>query len=323
MSILSLAGVKAHPVVCDFLKLTFPRERRADVLEAIRPLLHSAGAEQVTDDLWYLLPARCDFSELAAVTKKKGTLKLGAVGQVMTFGLSGVGCKAFRDRDLWHALLAELSAFPHKVTAMDAAADFECDAAPHVRVARDKGRSGTLALSRKHVLPEHVYDHLSLDLRGELTGTVELGKRRSVEVRAKVYDKRHERESAGFVDPGPLLRVELSLGDVGLTLRDAALPASVFHHYSGDLVPRPDGVADWIAQGEGFFMEPQKERDFWQAVKRGVEGLSRTLRSLGALADNLGPYGRRMLLGLLAAEVGVPMAVSYGPGGPLVPARAA
>src|SRR5450830_1701966 len=48
---------------------------------------------------------------------------------------------------------------------------------------------------------------------------------------ARVYDKREERVSRGFADPGPLVRVELVVSGVGATLRDVSDPSALFYHY--------------------------------------------------------------------------------------------
>ena len=67
--------------------------------------------------------------------------------------------------------------------------------------------SGSLSLTRKSLQPSHCRYLGGIDVDGHETGTVYLGKRQNADVWAKVYDKRHERLSRGFADPGSLLRV--------------------------------------------------------------------------------------------------------------------
>lgn len=318
MSILSLAGVKAQPVRCDGLKLTFLPERIPDVEACLAPYLAACGASSPTPGLWRLIPmiggpdTVLSLAELSAIgtayASKPGTVKLARFGRVGTLGLSGVACQAFQSHGLWHQLLADLWAVgEHRVTQLDLACDYEVDASPYVAAAYEAGKGGALRLSRKAVDPESVSRVLQVDARGVETGTAYLGDR-NLEVSAVIYDKRNERERRRFPDPGPLLRVELHLGAVGASLRDAAEPASLFHHYAAALVPCPAGVPDWVSAASGFMLEPVRERDHWEMVRRGVEALSSALKGLAGLSDRLGPYGRRMLLGLLAQEVGVPVA---------------
>lgn len=306
MPILSLAGVKAKPAVCDFLGLTFPRELSADVGEVLSLHLATAQAHSVCPGLWHLAPPVMTSADAAAWLKKPGTVKVGAAGPVMTLGVSGVACLALRDTGVWPALLADLASFPHRVTRLDLNRDYVVDAPPLVAAALDAGYAGGLRLGRKSLAPTEVDQYLGLDARGVLSGACYLGKR-GREIRCTVYDKRKEREDRGFSDPGPLLRVELSLAKISASLRDALDPAPLFHHYSSALVPCPPEVPSWQAAGEGYFLQPRKERDYWQAVQRGVDGISRHLKDLAALADRMGAYGRRALLKLLADQIGVPM----------------
>jgi hypothetical protein len=304
--ILSLAGVKAKPAVCDFLGLTFPREISADVGEALAFHLATAQAHSVCPGLWHLLPPVMSSADAIAWMKKPGTVKTGSAGPVMTLGISGIACMALRDTGVWPALLADLAAFPHRVTRLDINRDYEVDAPPLVAAVADAGFAGGLRLGRKSLSPTEVDTSLGLDARGVMSGTCYLGKT-GREIRCKVYDKRKEREDRGFTDPGPLLRVELSLAKISASLRDALDPAPLFHHYSHAVVPCPADVPTWQAAGEGYFLEPRKERDYWQAVQRGVDGISRHLKDLAALADRMGLYGRRMLLGLIANQLEVAM----------------
>ena len=102
---------------------------------------------------------------------------------------------------------------------------------------------------------------------------------------AKVYDKRHERLSRGFADPGSLLRVEVALqSDVGVTLRDVHQPADVFFQYAGkSLVAVPDGFAGWESHAEGFVLPPRQERTAYERFHSFVSN-SLSLRRAAEMA---------------------------------------
>jgi hypothetical protein len=107
-----------------------------------------------------------------------------------------------------------------------------------------------------------------------------------------VYDKRHERLSKGYEDPGPWARVEIRLGrQVGCTLHDAADPERVFYHYAAPaLVARPATVKDWEPLGEGFTL-PMVEKPLpYRRLLRRLEGSS-DMRELVRLAVECGPEG--------------------------------
>lgn len=309
MSILDPSGVSPSSPHCDWLDLTFPVDLCDEVASVVdRGLVRCYGATRLTDGLWQLQALRRAQGDREAglIFEKRPrmpTIRLDRIRQVSRLSISGQAAVAMQAQDVWPHLLLDLGAFPHKLTRTDAAADFPLDAPTVLPSVVAVGRSGELALGRKRVKPQDVRTVMALTADGRETGTVYL-RQRSAEISARVYDKRQEREDAGLDDLGPCTRVELSLRDVGCTLRDAAAPAALFWHYGSTLVTAPQGAPEWSREALGFDLPPLPPVDHWKLLNRRVEALTE-LHDLGRIADHLGPYGRSLLLGLLARVLGV------------------
>ncbi len=304
MTILSLAGVTANSPFCDALDVTFPADWRDGVDAALRPFLVDAGGEVAFEGTWRVPRPMKDFETAdQALVQRVPTVACSAFGPVYRVSFSGGSVDRFRYDGHWASLLANLFEFPHRVTRIDATVDARVDAPPLVRFLADRARSEPVKLGRKSVEPGHVQTWLELDARGDLTGTLYLGRPRR-EIRAKVYDKRHQLETLGARDPGPWLRAELTLRAVGATFRDAVDPSAIFWNYASGFVAPPPDAPQWSTGDTGFALPPKAERDSWKLLQRRVEDWT-TLQEIAALSDSLGPYGRRMLLGLIARAIGV------------------
>ena len=84
-------------------------------------------------------------------------------------------------------------------------------------------------------------------------------------------------------------------------MRDCAEPASVFwHHAAPDFLPRPDGVPAWVPGGEGFVLERLAPLTPFQRMLALLDQ-SPDVRRLLSLADQVGPYGLRTLVGRIEA----------------------
>lgn len=304
MAILTLAGVSANDPFCDALDVTFPRDHAVDVEDALRPHLVDAGAELEYPGCWRV-PRVCnsvgDF--FRAVKEKPSTLRLDTIGAVYRVSFSGGSVGAFRARGAWAPVLANLFPFPHRVTRIDAALDVFQDAPPLVGQVAAGARAKPVRLGQREVPPGHIEDHRALDVRGVMTGTTYIGRPKR-EIRLKAYDKRHELECAGVDDPGPWFRLELTLRKVGATFRDAVEPGALFWNYIPEILTPPSGAPCWLAGDTGYALPPPGEPDVWKLLQRKV-GDWHDLGELGKLADKLGAYGRRMLLGLLARALGI------------------
>lgn len=282
---------------CDYIGVTVPLDRGADLLAELRPVLLDAWG----------VPPEDDGESLAALWRfpDGGTAKFTVRAGVLCCGFSGAALASFRKEAVYATLLAALCGEPHRVTQLDIALDVAVDAAPVVREVLARGRRGEVALTRKAIKPVQVrfLDRVALYDGVTITGTAYLGERTS-EAYARVYDKRNERLDAGLPDPGPLVRFEMvARGGLGISLRDAFAPAELFYHLAApDLLTRPAGVAAWEPRGEGFELPPRVKLDPAAVIKRRLDG-SLELAALLELADRAGPHGREFLLAQLRRRI--------------------
>lgn len=286
----------------DYLNITVPESDASAPELAARAILAEVGAESVIAGLWKLPGG--------------GSFKLDSVRQVRRFSASGGVLEAVRLAGLYGSYLAAFHEVPHRVTLMDIAHDTQGADAPSVVMAlKDCLVSGPgVGLTRKRLRRGQFHFELGVGFDGRETGTVYLGQR-TAEVRAKVYDKGHERRSKGFLDPGDLLRHELTVtGKVGVSLLDAAVPEPLFWHYMRHVLPCPEGVPEWVPGGLGYTLPPKVALLPAESLRRKVER-SAELDAWGALADSLGPHGRSWLLSLIRRRLSVPVQPSGLPSG--------
>ncbi len=280
----------------DYLNVTTPYGHAEAVREALLPLLESLGTFEEAQ------PGEFSFFEVGLVKGKfvalpDGVLKLRKRGQVLLISASGAVLRRMRDRGSYGEYLALLGMFPHRVSMLHASADYLVASPPDVIAQVHAAASaGDLALTRKRLLPKHCPAILNTDDDGRLTGTVYLGQRANADVWAKVYDKRHERLSRGYADPGSVVRVEMAVqSDVGATLRDALVPRDLFFHFAGrSLVEVPPDFSGWVAHGEGFVLGERRERTLFERMETLLEN-SRDVARVGAMAI--------VLYGDMAAQV--------------------
>lgn len=209
-------------------------------------------------------------------------------GSFGVISASGAALVALRGAGVYGDFLRLLGSEPHRLTRLDVALDVAVHAPPVLQALYGRAVRGEFSLTRKALSPSrHVARYLCPGPSGEDTGTVYLGAR-SAEVKARVYDKRCERIARGEDDPGPWLRIELTVtSKVGVSLKDAWEPASVFWHFMGvaldGVVARPAGVPDWSPGGDGFHLPPRPVRDLVQVLRRRLER-SREIQDVCGLA---------------------------------------
>lgn len=270
-------------VFCDWLTVTVPPDS---------PVL--AEVDSLVDGL---AGSREDYGggKRAFRTADDGLLHVTGSRRWARLSASGRFLGLLRAQGLFRDYLAAIAEVPHTVTRLDASLDQAKDAAPVIRRLDRKYRHG-YAFTRKAVPQTSM---LQTRFDGARTGSVMLGKD-DAQVRLLAYDKQHEAyEKRGEILP-PTLRWELRLSrEVGVTLRDAAEPAPVFYRFmSPDFLPRPDGVPDWCANGEGWSvarLEPRLPADRLKALLSTSADVARLVE----LADACGGEGRAFLLGLL------------------------
>ena len=215
---------------------------------------------------------------------------------------SGGACAFLRAAGHWDDYLFALSTSPHKVTRLDAALDVPRDGALVIRELRARYPDGSASLTRKAMPIKTI---LSTRPDGLESGTWYLGYRTRARVTARVYDKALELlEKQGVLIP-PTTRYEITARtDSGATLRDAALPASLFWHVaSPTLLQAPEGVDMWNPNTDlGWSYQPAPV-DAAAVLKRAVENLP--LDELLLLAEDLGASGPDYLRGLLLKRLGM------------------
>lgn len=282
-------------VVCDWLDVTYAPD---DVPEPeLRRLLLATGFDVAYDaghKLMYTPPAPARGAVLVTYAARFGKISL-----------SGGACEHLRASGAWLDALFELSSSPHKVTRLDAALDLRLDAADVIAQLTLRHPAGQVRLGRK-ALPVKRILEVRADLRE--SGTYYVGHRSAARATARVYDKRLERLQRAGVDIGyELTRFEVTARkDYGATLRDAAEPASLFWHIASPaLLPKvPEGVAVWESKDlTGWDHTPRVYAPAEVLAKR-VEW-SAELEALGLLSDELGAYGRSMLLSMIAKKLGL------------------
>jgi hypothetical protein len=233
-------------------------------------------------------------------TPGAGAFHVSSMSRVVITSASGMALDHLRSLGLFGAYLSAVSLEPHRVSTLHAAHDEFVEAAPIVKALFEKATTVGVSLSRKMIPKIDVHKDWSYDDRGVETGTTRLGNRRTYKTYIYGYDKRWERVSKGFPDPGPCCRHELVVkGSVGATLRDVYDPTALFFHYaSPDILERPEGVAPWTPYGEGFTMDKVLEATPVQKMKRLVE-YSPDVQRLLRYCDEAGPGGLSFLTQLL------------------------
>lgn len=268
---------------CDYFAISTARDDADALIANLEPVIDAAGG--------YLDDTRTYRFE------NGGTVKTYRRGPVFVVGTSGQALAQLRALNLFDRyLFSIMESPPVRVTSLHATQDFYLDAPPRVRSLFKKARKGRLRLSRKAIKPGNIEKRFGVDDRGEETGTVYLGKRTS-EVWAKVYDKRHERECRGFPDPGPLLRIEVAAtSKLGISLRDVHSPGPLFYHFAApDLTAAPDGMPPWTPGGLPLKLPPPAPLLPAQRLKRLVEASPDIQRAL-ELARQIGPHGMAYLV---------------------------
>jgi hypothetical protein len=280
---------------CDFLGVTVPSEVWDELRLEVSAELDSIGMRVEVDE---------DRSVLWRTPDSFGTVKANRVGKVWSLGASGAVCAGLRVAGRFNDFLAAIGTRPHRVTRLDASLDVQADAPPIVAEVTRSGRAGELSLTRQAIKPSDVTTFGGVRPDGQVTGTVYLGPRRG-SARMVVYDKQHERISRKLSDCGPLTRYELRLRAAsGVTLRDAAEPASVFwHHVAPDFLPSPSDAPAWVPGGSGFTIERTPPPLPAARLLRRIEG-SVELAALVALAESCGPYGIELLVSRIRAMGG-------------------
>lgn len=269
---------------CDWLTTTRPPEVWPDLLALLQPYFDGVGLSQDYAD-----------ATTGVYRTMSGSVRQYTKHGVHVLSISGGVCALFRTMGLWGSVLANIGSLPHRCTMTHLTLELPEHGPSHVLTAKRRCQAQQIQLTRKALGPQDWRALLSLDARGQETGTVYMGTKQA-DVQAVVYDKRHEREGKGFIVDEDLVRYELRIrSGVGATLRDAWEPAPLFWHYAGrSLLPAPATVQAWAPHAEGFALPDRHEFTAAELLDRKLD-TSPDVERLLDLAAACGPHGFDLL----------------------------
>lgn len=251
---------------CDRLTVTCPKSHDAALADVCREFsLQLDGVPEGPEGRW-LLPGG-------------GTFFYQSRGRFAALEASGRALASLRATEVFGDYLTSLGVLPHRVTRLDAALDLPMRAAPFLHDLYKRGVHGEVHLGRKAVPRSEVVKYFGAALYpGEDldTGTVYVPMRRFGLKRQYLtgYDKRQERLSRGYPDPGHLLRLEASAArQKGATLADAWDPESLFYDIvSPTVLAAPEGVPAWVPSEESWSAGPVVSLPASRRLERYLEG---------------------------------------------------
>lgn len=220
---------------------------------------------------------------------------------------SGGVLQHLRDSGHYGEYLSVLSTTPHAVTRLDAALDLSIDGPDVLRALEARYPDDLIKLTHK---PMRIKRFYSTRLDGQLTGTWYVGHRSRARVSARVYDKQAEAFDVRGEILKPTTRVELTFRrDIGCSLRDAYMPASLFYEYaSPSLVVKPSDVPTWDSHAAGWKADVSPAPLTYQQFQKRVDE-SPELDALVQLADELGPGATRHLVRTFCDRLGYEIAL--------------
>lgn len=220
---------------------------------------------------------------------------------------SGGVLQHLRDSGYYGDYLSVLSTVPHAVTRLDAALDLDVDGPDMLRSLEAKYPDDVIKLTHKPMKIKRFY---STRHDGQLTGTWYVGHRSRARVSARVYDKQAEAFEVRGEILKPTTRVELTFRrDIGCSLRDAYMPASLFYEYaSPSLVDKPAEVPTWDSHAAGWKADASPAPLTYQQFKKRVDE-SPELAALVQLAEELGPGATKHLVRTFCDRLGYELAL--------------
>lgn len=272
---------------CDHLSVSFHPERNP--LGALQSLLLSVGGT-VWDDRTYRVG--------------EGTVKLYRAYGVLYCSATGSALAHLRQAGVFMEWLSTIAEWPHRITRLDVAHDFDVDGPDVLDALRARYPTGRVNLGRK-ALPVSL--QLAIRDDGRETGTFYVGHRSKARCTARVYDKRQERLDKRGDDGPPRTRFEVTVKqDYGATLRDAAEPDRLFWHTAApSLLDAPEGTPPWSADwSQGWKADPRTERLPAEVLARRLADSAEVDLWL-TIADEMGPGGRVWLARRFLERVGV------------------
>jgi len=279
----------------DYLNVSVPETIAASVHDSIKEVLDYCGSHQLSDEIYRL--------------GGTGTVRLKKRNGYALVGLSGDALRHLRTVDMMATVLWAFAVHPHRVTSLDIAHDVTIlpRGVLNSLWRRARGAKG-LRLTRKALTRANVNKYVVDSLYDDgVTGTLYLGSRKS-EVHAKVYDKRNEILDRTGTDIGHnLTRYELTVtSKMGVSLSDVDNPEPLFWNFMSEVLPRPSGVPNWVAGGQGYSM-PERRNVMPAEKLKEIVGAAPEIDRWLKYADEAGPNGREYLLGLLRRRIMAPV----------------
>lgn len=231
----------------------------------------------------------------------RGVIKVLHSSRFAKISFSGGVCAYLRSICQFEPALGVLCSSPHKVTRLDAAMDYPVDAADVICHLLRRYPSGEVSLMRKTMA---LTRFTSVRTDGRESGTLYVGYRSAARFTARVYDKSLEAlEKRAELLPATTRFEVTARKDAGATLRDAALPNSLFWHIAAPaLLNRPEGIPVWSPNTDFHWSSTKREFDPAMVLQRRIDA-SAEIDSLISVADALGDSGRKYLLHLLSKRV--------------------
>jgi hypothetical protein len=279
-------------VICDWLDVTYAPDNCP--YPELNLLLLGAG---------FSLTRSQDAHRCYVPPSGRGMLKVTHAHRFAKVSMSGGCCASLRASGLWDEALFILGSSPHRVTRLDAALDVSLDAADVLDKLRRKYPAGEVFLSRK---AQRVTEFTSIRADGRRSGTYYVGHKDKARQSIRVYDKSLQMLDVYGESIATTTRYEVTARkDYGATLRDAAVPESIFWHIAAPAILKaPKGVPVWTPNLDQVWTHKASTFTAYEVMRNRVEN-SPELDALLDLADSVGPCGRTMLLSLLAKRADV------------------
>lgn len=202
--------------------------------------------------------------------------------------VSGAALVYLRASGFFQEYIGMLASYDHRVTRLDAAADFPEDAAPHIAKARELFPS-SCQLGRKSVSTRSL---LETRADGQETGTFYVGRRGSNTRILRVYDKQLEMHAHHGLEIPPRVRIEAEVSKGLASLRDAVDPAPLFFDVvSPAILQAPPDVSPWSDNSDigAWSAPPPRDVDAGAIEQRVVD--SEEIGALLKWAERGGPDG--------------------------------
>jgi hypothetical protein len=257
---MTCSPISSPLVITDALDVTFSPEEFP--YPAINALLLSTGFKPICT------PA--GGTPLYRTPCGRGTVKIDQRARFARVSCSGAACNHLRLSGAWLDYLHILAESPHCVTRLDAALDLAIDGADLVDSMRKLHKSGSVSLGRKAIKTSVI---LSVRDDGRDSGTWYAGYGSSAKATAKVYDKALQMLQRFGESIPPRGRVEVTAWKgYGATLRDAALPESIFWHIASPaLLQAPEGVPMWHPDTDSGWQLERRELEPAQVLRNRLD----------------------------------------------------